>query len=110
MDHMNSIYCYCDVVLFVEAPLPKLDDTVFSCDLVPSEHKWLQFIDTIQYVGEGKDLTIRKNDIVVGVNGTKVHSLTIHVLKRTKKTSNISFLRRPYVVVFEDLDMKHWYY
>ena len=30
MKHMNSIYCYCDVVLFIDAPLPRLDHTVFS--------------------------------------------------------------------------------
>ena len=97
MDHMNSIYCYCDVVLFVEAPLPKLDDTVFSCDLVPSKHKWLHFIDTIQYVGDGKDVTICKNDIVVNVKDIKADSLTIDMLKKMKDVSTISFLKRPYV-------------
>jgi len=95
MDHMNSIYCYCDVVLFVEAPLPILDETVFTCDLVPSEHKWLHFIDTIQYLG-GNDntITIEKNDIVIGIeNFTEV---TIDVLKQKNERAIISFLRRPY--------------
>ena len=79
---------------------------MFSCDLVPSEHKWLHFIDTIQYIGDGKDLTICKNDIVVGANDTKVPSLSIDLLKKMKETSKILFLRRPYVVVFEDLDIE----
>ena len=96
MDHMNSIYCYCDVVLFVEARLPKLDMRVFSCDLVPSEHKWLHFIDTIQYLqGNDKKVTIRKNDIVVGMINVK-NILTIDVLKERKENTTISFLRRPY--------------
>ena len=47
---MNSVYCYCDVVLFVQAPLPDLDERIYECELVPSEHEWLNFIDTIQYV------------------------------------------------------------
>ena len=50
MNHMNSVYCYCDVVLFVQAPLPDLDERIYECELVPSEHEWLNFIDTIQYV------------------------------------------------------------
>jgi len=95
MDHMNSIYCYCDVVLFVDSPLPDIDNTIFSCDLVPSEHEWLSFIDTIQYVkGDNKKLTIRRCDIVVGVNNTK--ETTIDVLKEKKDKTTISFLRRPY--------------
>ena len=96
MAHMNSMYCYCDVVLFIEAPLPKLDDTVFSCKLVPSEHAWLRFIDTIQYVGDGKDVAICKNNIVMSMNDIKVDSLTIDVLKKMKEISTISFLKRPY--------------
>jgi len=96
MDHMNSVYCYCDVVLFVEAPLPDLDNTVFFCDLVPSEHKWLHFIDTIQYLGgNDKKISIRKNDIVIKMRNVK-KILTINVLKERKEKTTISFLRRPY--------------
>ena len=97
MDHMNSVYCYCDVVLFVEAPLPKLDTTVFSCDLVPSEHKWLHFIDTIQYLGgnNNKTVPIQKNDIVIEMANVK-KLLTINILKERKVKTTISYLRRPY--------------
>ena len=102
MEHMNSVYCYCDVVLFVEAPLPDLDERVYECELVPSEHRWLRFIDTIQYVGDDeKDVTLlRKNDIVVGAKG--VETLTVVVLKKMKEICKISFLKRPYVA-FETL-------
>jgi hypothetical protein len=96
MDHMNSIYCYCDVVLFVESPLPKLDHTILTCVLVPSEHKWLHFIDTIQYIGgNDKTLAIRKNDIVVKIKDEE-RVLQIDTLKKMKETTTISFLRRPY--------------
>jgi len=92
MDHMNTMYCYCDVVLFVEAPLPKLDMTIFSCDLVPSKHKWLHFIDTIQYLGgDNKMLSIQKNDVIVGDE-----SQSIDVLKKRNKRTTISYLKRPY--------------
>jgi hypothetical protein len=96
MNHMNSVYRYCDVVLLVEAPLPELDNTVFSCYLVPSQHKWLNFIDTIQYL-EGKEekVPVRKNDIVVGIGNIK-KSLTIDYLKHEKEKTIIYFLKRPF--------------
>jgi hypothetical protein len=96
MEHMNSIYCYCDVVLFVESPLPDLDNTILTCDLVPSEHKWLHFIDTIQYAGgEDKTMVIRRNDIVVGIANMK-ESLTLNFLRERKENTTILYLRRPY--------------
>jgi len=95
MDHMNSVYCYCDVVLFVEAPLPDLDNTVFTCDLIPSEHKWLYFIDTIQYLGgNDKNVAIQKNDIIVEVNNSVKEN--INVLKKKTDITTISYLKRPY--------------
>ena len=39
MEHMNSVYCYSDVVMFVQAPLPDLDERIYECELVPSEHE-----------------------------------------------------------------------
>jgi hypothetical protein len=97
MDQMNSVYCYCDVVLFVESPLPDLDNTVFSCDLVPSEHKWLHFIDTIQYLGGNnhQKITIRKNDIVIKMKDID-GKLDVNTLKERKDRTIIKYLRRPY--------------
>ena len=97
MKHMNSVYCYCDVVLFVQAPLPKLNDTIYDCELVPSEHKWLNFIDTIQYLGGGEEKSsIQKNDIVIKMKDTDA-SLTVDLLKNFKERTTVFFLRRPYV-------------
>ena len=80
---MNSIYCYCDVVLFVEARLPDLDKTIHTCELVPSQHKWLHFIDTIQYIkGVDRATTIQKNDIVVKLQNHKKEDLTLQLLIR----------------------------
>jgi hypothetical protein len=97
MDQMNSVYCYCDVVLFVDSPLPDLDNTVFSCDLVPSEHKWLYFIDTIQYLGGNNQqkVTIRKNDIVIKIKDTD-GKLDVNTLKEMKDRTTIKYLKRPY--------------
>jgi len=117
MDHINSIYCYCDVVLFVQAPLPELEDSIFYCDLVPSEHEWLHFIDTIQYVGkkgeekkvkqeeeeeevkqeeeeEEKEDSIQRHNIVIGVKNMEL--LNIDLLRQTKEKTSIFFLRTPY--------------
>ena len=81
-------------MLFVEADLPTMDETIFRCDLVPLEHKWLHFIDTIQYLGGEEATAIQKNDIVVGMDD--VDNLHVDILKSTKTRRMISFLSRPY--------------
>ena len=96
MKHMNSMYCYCDVVLFVQASLPGLDDTIYDCVLVPSEHKWLNFIDTIQYLGGGEEKSsIQNNDIVIKMKDTDA-SLTVDLLKNFKRTTVFFFADRTY--------------
>jgi len=72
MDHMNSFYIYCDVVIFLEVPLPDLDDTVYKCTLNPSEHNWSFFIDVVQFQTKNSNLLIQKNDIVVAINDSPV--------------------------------------
>ena len=96
MKHMNSVYCYCDVVMFVQAPLPDLDERIYECELVPSEHKWIHFVDTIQHAGDKKDVTIRKNDIVVGIKGTGTTSIDVASMKKMNERRVVSFLKRPY--------------
>ena len=97
MDHMNNVYCYCDVVLFVEAELPKLDERIYECELVPSEHEWLHFIDTIQYIrGDDDAVTIRKNDIVVRTSDVDEKDMKIEDLKKKSTRTKIFFLRRPF--------------
>ena len=99
MKHMNSVYCYSDVILFVQAPLPDLDERVYESELTPSEHQWLHFIDTIQYNGgEEEKVDIQKNDIVVGIRKMgEAENLTIEMLKKIKNRCRIFFLKRPYV-------------
>ena len=62
---------------------------------MPSEHEWLHFIDTIQYVGDDKNVELRKNDIVVGIKDLDT-VLTVDMLKKIKESRTISFLKRPY--------------
>lgn len=101
MKHMNSIYVYCDVVLFLHAPLPNLDEDLRVCHLVPSEHEWLRFLDTLQYVeaksNDNKKVKIQKNDIVTKMQGMdESRPLTIEDLQKKKESTVIWFLKRPY--------------
>ena len=92
---MNSMYVYCDVVLFLGAKLPELDMTVRTCMLVPSEYDWSFFIDVVQFQSSSSsDLDIRKSDIVTSIN--KDTNPTVAKLKNLKTPTSISFLRRPY--------------
>ena len=47
------------------------------------EHQWLHFIDTIQYDGNEKNMTIGKNDIVVGVQ--EKSEITVDVLEEDQR-------------------------
>jgi hypothetical protein len=90
MDHMNSMYVYCDVVLFLEAKLPDLDMTVRFCNLIPSNYSFGKFLDVTQFHGPESDkISIRKNDIVVKPSD-------LEILKSTLKEIEISFLKRPF--------------
>ena len=97
MEHMNSVYCYCDVVLFVKSRLPDIDEKVHSIRLVPAEHSWMEFIDTLQF-GEESNLAIQKHDIVVGIENTKV--------KRMRSRKNVSKKWSSDLWISED-DMSH---
>jgi hypothetical protein len=90
MDHMNSMYVYCDVVLFLEAKLPELDMTVRFCTLIPSNFSFGTFVDVTQFHGpESDDIAIKKNDIVV-------KPCDLDTLKSTSKLITVSYLRRPF--------------
>ena len=90
MDRMNSMYVYCDIVLFMEAKLPDLDMTVRMCTLVPSNYAFGRFVDVTQFHGpESSSLEIKKNDIVVKPS-------EIDVLKTTTHKMEISYLKRPF--------------
>jgi hypothetical protein len=90
MDHMNSMYLYCDVVLFLEAKLPDLDMTVRYCTLIPSNYSFGIFVDVTQFHGpESDDIPMKKNDIVVKPSN-------LDILKSTSKEIEISYLKRPF--------------
>ena len=90
MDHMNSMYVYCDVVLFLEAKLPDLDMTVRTCSLIPSNYSFGRFVDVTQFHGpESSSLDIKTNDII-----TKPSD--IDTLKSTTNEIEISYLKRPF--------------
>ena len=90
MDHMNSMYVYCDVVLFLHAKLPDLDITVRCCTLIPSNYSFGIFVDVTQFHGpESDDIPIKKNDIIVKPSN-------LDILKSTSKEIEISYLKRPF--------------
>ena len=90
MDHMNSMYVYCDVVLFLEAKLPDLDMTVRTCSLIPSNFSFGRFVDVTQFHGpESSSLDMKKNDIITIPSD-------IDILKSTMKEIEISYLKRPF--------------
>ena len=90
MDHMNSMYLYCDVVLFLEAKLPDLDMTIRMCTLIPANYSFGRFVDVTQFHGpETSSLTLKKNDIIL-------KPCDIDVLKSTTKEIQLSYLKRPF--------------
>ena len=87
-------------------PMPILDERVYDCELVPSRHEWLRFLDTIQFAGDEDEMkTIRKNYIVVRIaNDTLV---TVEKLKQIKCKCKISFpIHRIRVVFNEGMNVK----
>ena len=98
MKHMNSIYLYCDACLFLEYPLPEVDNKVFSNQIRPSDYEWNSFRGYIQVTNIPKksNCSIAVNDIVVAIDGdTKDLSLE-RLKKRSTNTTNISFHKRPF--------------
>ena len=90
MDHMNSMYVYCDVVLFLEAKLPDLDMTVRCCTLIPSNYSFGIFVDVTQFHGpESSSIPIKKNDIII-------KPANIDTLKTTSNEIEISYFKRPF--------------
>jgi len=48
MKHMNSVYVYCDLVLFIETKLPIVDMILRTANVRVSDYEWTQFVDTVQ--------------------------------------------------------------
>jgi len=102
MNHMNSMYVYCDVVLFLDTNLPNIDNTIYKCTLNPSEYDWIYFIDTIQFqslipTNNSSDISIRKNDIILSIeNMDDMSKLKIDTLIHLNRMVTITFLKRPF--------------
>jgi len=90
MDHMNSMYVYCDVVLFLDVKLPELDMTVRFCTLIPSNYSFGIFVDVTQFRGpESSSIPMKKNDIIIKPSD-------LETLKSTSKEITVSYLKRPF--------------
>ena len=62
MGYMNKIYVYCDVVLFLDAPLPKNDMTLYTAQIDPADYDWAFFYDSVQVVKIPKLLEDEKQE------------------------------------------------
>ena len=90
------MYCYCDVVLFVQAPLPKLDERNYECELVPSSTSGCILSTRYSTAKDEKDVTIQKNDIVVGIKGRRNDIIDCRFDEEDEGKKDLSFLKRPY--------------
>ena len=113
MNHMNSMYVYCDSVLFIETDLPQYTDTnLYKQTLIPAKHRWKRFVDCVQYAGgeeeEGTDasskdddkdettsLRISPRDIVRKIDGVPINENVEELESRTIPTT-IEFSRCPF--------------
>jgi hypothetical protein len=105
MSHMNSVYMYCDVVLFVDAQLPKTSLVKRNTTIVPSDSEFAYFIDVVQLrkshiisneEEEKKDdeTEMVENDIIVAIGDDK--NPTVDKLKRINTPTSITFLKCPF--------------
>ena len=65
MKHMNSVYVYCDLVLFIETDLPKVDQTLHDAAIRVSDYKWTQFLGKIELDGISMDFEGRLHSGIV---------------------------------------------
>ena len=96
MKHMNSVYVYCDLVLFIETKLPIVDMVLRTAKVRVSDYEWTQFLDTVQVASidnppsgpQQYDCIVKCGDKVIEtVDELKTFNSTTHVL---------SYLKRPF--------------
>jgi len=88
MSHMRFMYVYCDVILFIEAPLPRQNENVHKISLVPGDFGWIEFGGTIQFY-DNTQSSISRYDIIVS-------DQDLTSLRSTRTSITVSFLKRPY--------------
>ena len=95
MKHMNFVYVHCDVVLFIETDLPKVDEIVRTVKVKVSDYEWTQFVDTIQVAStKCKDYGPQQYDCIVKCDDKSIQSTGD--LKAFTSTHYVSFLKRPF--------------
>ena len=95
MKHMNSVYVHCDLVLFIETELPKVDATLHTAKIRVSDYEWTQFLDTIQVASEKNPPTgPQQYDCIVKCDEKSIH--TVEDLKIFTSNHVVSFLKRPF--------------
>ena len=95
MKHMNSVYVHCDLVLFIETELPKIDQTLHTATIRVSDYEWTQFLDTIQVASEKTpDDGPQQYDCVVKCDQKSIH--TVDDLKIFTSAHVVSYLKRPF--------------
>ena len=108
MKHMNSIYVYCDVALFLEARLPQVDLSELMSRICLNRYEFGVFRASIQvkHIKQVEEEEEEKksddyeypqvNDIVLAVDKKNVKSLEDLKAIMDNKVREVSFLRRPY--------------
>ena len=95
MKHMNSVYVHCDLVLFIETKLPKIDNTLHTSTICISDYEWTQFVDTIQVASDKNPLSgPQKYDCIITCDEKKVEN--VNDLKTLTSTHVVSYLKRPF--------------
>ena len=95
MKHMNSVYVHCDLVLFIETELPKVDQTLHTATIRVSDYEWTQFLDTIQVASEkNPDDGPQQYDCIVKCDEKSIQ--TVDDLMIFTSAHLVSYLKRPF--------------
>ncbi|MDC3321561.1 hypothetical protein OAV88_03060 [bacterium] len=96
MKHMNSVYVYCDIVLFIETRIPPVDSTLLSASIRVSDYKWTQFVDTIQVASKDNPPSgPQQYDCIVKCDNKPVQ--TVNELKTFNSSTHVvKYLNRPF--------------
>ena len=65
MKHMNSVYVHCDLVLFIETELPKVDETLHNSTIRVSDYEWTQFLDRFKLPVKRIQMMVHSSMIVL---------------------------------------------
>jgi len=96
MKHMNSVYVYCDLVLFIETELPIVDTKLLTSKIRISDYEWTQFLNTIQVASINNPASgPQQYDCIVRCDDKSVENVD-HLKMFNSSTHVISYLKRPF--------------